>query len=85
MIAVAAAGAVLLGGPAALAGIKSGFFCDGNAAFAVTRITVIDGNETRLVFTHAKTVGEVMALLGIQPDEDDYININRRTHRWCPT
>ncbi len=75
LIAIAAAGAVLLG-VAALAGIKSGFFSDGNAAFAVTRITVIDGNETRLVFTHAKTVGEVMALLGIQPDEDDYINMS---------
>ena len=42
---------------------------------AVTRITVIDGNETRC-FHARENCREVMALLGIQPDEDDYINMS---------
>ena len=72
----AALGAALLLGVAAWVGMRSAFTARDNAAKAVTRITVIEGETTRLVFTQAKTVGEVMRLLGIRPDEDDYINLS---------
>lgn len=75
-LAIAILGAAALLCAAALVGVASGFFSKaGEAITAVTRITVIDGDETRLVFTHAKTAGEVMDMLGISPDEDDYINV----------
>jgi len=78
-LAFAVTSAAALLGIAALVGSKSGFIGMGGAVKAVTRINVIDGSGTRLVFTQAKTAGEVMALLGISPDEDDFINVTPDT------
>lgn len=77
-LAIAIVGAAALLCVAALIGIASGSIGN-DAVTAVTRITVIDGDETRLVFTHAKTAGEIMDMLGIAPDEDDYINVTADT------
>ncbi len=49
------------------------------ASGAVMRINVNDRGQTRLVFTRAKTASEVFALLGIKPDNDDYINVSPDT------
>jgi Uncharacterized protein conserved in bacteria len=60
---------------AALIIVASKLLESGYTVGAVTRVNVIDRGENRIVFTHAKTAGEVLNLLGITPDSDDYINV----------
>ena len=72
-------GAAALFCTVALIAVSNGFFDTRSGFGSMTRVNVIDRGESRLVFTQAKTAGEVLSLLGITPDSDDFLNVSADT------